>query len=128
MTAADDAVAQQISELENRRYQALTDADLATLEELLSPDLVYTHSDASSDTRQSYLDKVASKALIYGVIDHPVSSIVVRGDSALVFHDMRGEVQVGGATRALNSRSLAVWVREDGAWRLLAYQPTRIPG
>ncbi len=128
MTAADDAVVKQISELENRRYQALTDADLATLEELLSPDLVYTHSDASSDTRQSYLDKVASKALIYGVIEHPVSSIVVRGDSALVFHDMRGEVQVGEATRVLNSRALAVWAREGGAWRLLAYQPTRIPG
>jgi hypothetical protein len=27
----------------------------------------------------------------------------------------------------LNSRSLAVWVREDGDWMLLAYQPTKYP-
>ena len=125
MTADD--VATQISALEDQRYQALADADLATLGELLSPDLVYLHSDASSDTRQSYLDKLASKALDYGVMEHPVSSIVVHGDCALVFHDMRGEVQVNGATRVLNSRALAVWTREDGAWRLLAFQPTRIP-
>ena len=128
MTASGGDVAQQISELEARRYQALTDADLAALEELLSPDLVYTHSDASTDTKQSYLDKVASKALVYGVIEHPEHAVVVRGNCALVFHDMRGEVQVGGATRALNSRSLAVWVQQNGAWRLLAYQPTRYPG
>ncbi|HVT66310.1 MAG TPA: nuclear transport factor 2 family protein [Trebonia sp.] len=125
MTADD--VATQISALEDRRYQALTDADLVALGELLSADLVYTHSDATSDTRQSYLDKLAGKALDYGVMEHPVSSIVVRGDCALVFGDMRGQVQVGGAARVLNSRVLAVWAREDGVWRLLAFQPTRIP-
>jgi hypothetical protein len=40
---------------------------------------------------------------------------------------MRGEVVIGGQTRVLNSRSLAVWVREDGNWVLLAYQPTKYP-
>jgi hypothetical protein len=40
---------------------------------------------------------------------------------------MRGEVRVGGSTRVLNSRSLAVWVRENGNWVLLAYQPTKYP-
>src|ERR1700761_1774105 len=36
---ADDVAAKQISELEARRYQAMTDGDTATLDELLSPDL-----------------------------------------------------------------------------------------
>jgi hypothetical protein len=27
----------------------------------------------------------------------------------------------------LNSRSLAVWVRENAKWVLLAYQPTKYP-
>ena len=128
MTAADDGVAKQISELENRRYQAMTDADVATLEELFSPGLVYTHSDASFDTRQSYLDKLAGGVLDYGVMEHPEHAVVVRGDCALVFHDMRGDVRVNGTPRALNSRSLAVWVRENEGWVLLAYQPTRYPG
>ena len=127
MTADDDVAAKQISALEAKRYQAMTDADTGTLAELFSADLVYTHSDASSDTKQSYLDRLASGHFDYGVIDHPEASIVVRGDCALVFGDMRGEVRIGGQTRVLNSKSLAVWVREDGNWALLAFQPTKYP-
>jgi ketosteroid isomerase-like protein len=127
MTANDDVAAKQISELEARRYQAMTDADIATLDGLFSAGLVYTHSDASSDTKQSYLDRLASGHFDYGVIEHPEASIVVRGDCALVFGDMRGEVLIGGQTRVLNSKSLAVWVREDGNWALLAFQPTKYP-
>ena len=128
MTTDDDVTAQQISALEARRYQAMTDADIATLDELFSADMVYTHSDASADSKQSYLDRLANGYFRYGPMAHPEHSIVVRGDCALVFHDMRGEVLVNGeTTRVLNSRSLAVWVREDGNWALLAFQPTKYP-
>jgi ketosteroid isomerase-like protein len=128
MTAADDVTAKQISALEAKRYQAVTDGDIATLDALYSADLVYTHSDATADSKQSYLDRLANGFFRYGPIDHPEHSIVVRGDCALVFHDMVGEVLVDGQTkRMLNSRSLAVWVREDGNWRLLAFQPTKYP-
>ena len=122
-----DAAAKQISELEARRYQAVADGDVETLAGLFSADLVYTHSDASVDTRESYLDKLASGFFDYGVIEHPESSIVVHGDCALVFGDMRGEVKVNGQTRVLNSRALAVWGRENENWVLLAFQPTKYP-
>jgi ketosteroid isomerase-like protein len=127
-TADDDAVAKQISALEAKRYQAMTDADIGTLEELFSANLVYTHSDASSDSKQSYLDRLASRHFDYGPIEHPEHSIVVHGDCAIVIGDMRGEVQIAGQARVLNSRSLAVWVRENDDWVLLAYQPTKYPG
>jgi len=128
MTADDGVTAAQISALEARRYQAMTDADIATLGELLSADLVYTHSDATSDSKQSYLDRVATGFFDYGPMTHPEHGIVVRGDCALVFHDMHGEVLVNHETkRVLNSRSLAVWAREDGNWVLLAFQPTKYP-
>jgi ketosteroid isomerase-like protein len=123
----DDVAAKHISELEARRYQAMTEADIATLEELFSPNMVYTHSDASSDSKETYLGKLASGHFDYGPIEHPEHSIVVHGDCALVFHDMRCEVLVAGQPRALNSRSLAVWVRENEHWVLLAYQPTKYP-
>jgi len=126
MTAGDVA-AKQISELEARRYQAMTDADLGTLAELFSSQLVYTHSDATSDSKQSYLEKLASGYFDYGVVEHPETSIVVHGDCAIVIGDMRGELLMGGQLRVLNSRSLAVWVRENGGWVLLAFQPTKYP-
>ena len=124
---SDDVVAKQISELEAKRYRAMTDADVGTLAGLFAADLVYTHSDATADGKQSYLDKLSSGHFDYGVLEHPETSIVVRGDCALVIGDMRGEVKIGGRTRVLNSRSLAVWVRENGDWVLLAFQPTKYP-
>jgi ketosteroid isomerase-like protein len=128
MTTDDDVTAKQISALEARRYQAMTDADIETLDGLFSADLVYTHSDATSDSKQSYLDRLATGFFRYGPMTHPEHRIVVRGDCAIVIGDMRGEVLVNGETmRALNSRSIAVWVREDGNWALLAFQPTKYP-
>ncbi len=125
---SDDVVAKQISELEAKRYRAMTDADVGTLAGLFAADLVYTHSDATADGKQSYLDKLSSGHFDYGVLEHPETSIVVRGDCAIVIGDMRGEVKIGAQTRVLNSRSLAVWVRENGDWVLLAFQPTKYPG
>ena len=124
----DEDVAGQIRALEDRRYEAVTAGDVAALDELFAADLVYTHSDASADSKQSYLEKLANGHFKYGPISHPEHSIVVHGDCALVFGDMRGEVQIAGSVRVLNSRSLAVWAREDGNWVLLAFQPTKYPG
>src|ERR1700722_18472260 len=123
----DEDVAGQISALEARRYAAVTAGDVAVLDELFAADLVYTHSDASADSKQSYLEKLAAGHFKYGPISHPEHSIVVHGDCALVFGDMRGEVQIAGQVRVLNSRSLAVWVRENESWLLLAFQPTKYP-
>jgi ketosteroid isomerase-like protein len=126
---ADDGVAKQISALEASRYQAMTDADVDTLAQLFSDDLVYTHSDASSDSKQSYLDRLTSGFFDYGPMDHPEHSVVVHGDCALVFGDMRGEVRIAGqTTRVLNSKALAVWVKDGERWLLLAFQPTKYPG
>jgi ketosteroid isomerase-like protein len=127
MTADEQAVAKHISELEARRYQAMTDADIALLTELLSPDLVYTHSDASTDSFDDYLEKLSSGHFDYGPLEHPEASIVVHGDCALVLADMRGEVLIGSQLRVLNSKTLSVWVREGERWLLLAFQPTKYP-
>ena len=126
MNSADD-VAKQISALEDARYQAMSDGDVAALAELFAADLVYTHSDATSDSKQSYLDRLASGYFSYGPLEHPETSVVVHGDCAIVIGDMRGEVRAGGQLRALNSKALAVWVRDNSSWVLLAFQPTKYP-
>jgi ketosteroid isomerase-like protein len=128
MTGTDtDDVAARIRELEDRRYLAMTSGDIAILEELLSADLVYAHSDASRDSKESYLGKLATGFFDYGPLTHQEEAIVVHGDCAIVTGDMRGEVRISGQTRVLNSSALAVWVRENDNWLLLAFQPTKYP-
>jgi ketosteroid isomerase-like protein len=125
MTDAD--IVTQIRALEARRYQAMTDGDATTLDELLSADLVYAHSDATRDTKQSYLERIANGYFDYGPLTHSEEAIVLHGDCAIVTGDMRGEVQIAGKQRVLNSSALAVWVREGEKWVLLAFQPTKYP-
>ena len=124
---ADADVAGQIRALEARRYEAMTEGDIAALDDLLSADLVYAHSDATRDTKQSYLDRVANGYFDYGPMTHPEAALVVHGDCVIVAGDMRGELQVDGKPRVLNSSALAVWAREGEKWRLLAFQPTKYP-
>ena len=126
MTETD--IAEQIRALEARRYKAMTDGDVAALGDLLSVDLVYSHSDATRDTRQSYLERIANGYFDYGPLTHPEEAIVVHGDCAIVTGDMRGEIQIDGKQRILNSSALAVWAREGEKWKLLAFQPTKYPG
>jgi ketosteroid isomerase-like protein len=120
-------IADQIRALEDRRYQAMTDGDVAALDGLLAADLVYTHSDATTDSKRSYLDRLASGYFKYGPISHPETSLVVHGDCVVVLGAMRGEVHIGGQLRILNNASLSVWVREGDSWLLLGYQPTKYP-
>jgi ketosteroid isomerase-like protein len=113
-----------IHELEDRRYAAMIAGDVATLDNLLSDQAVYTHSSGDRDTKIEYLDKVAAKQFIYHHIDRPEENILIEGDTAIVVGRMNARVDIGGSEWLLDNRSLAVWSRTGGVWRLLAYQPT----
>jgi ketosteroid isomerase-like protein len=116
-----------IEDLEDRRYQAMIDSDLAVLRELCSDDLVYTHSNAERDTKASYLEKVESGFYVYEWIEHPVQALLVSGDCAIVVGEMRASVINNGEPRKLDNACLAVWVRTSSGWRFTAYQPTPKP-
>jgi ketosteroid isomerase-like protein len=119
--------AERVRALEDRRYRAVVEGDFDTFAALAHPELAYTHSDGTLDDRGSYLAKCRSGHYVYHRIDHPVDRIVVTGDTAVVVGEMHAELTAGGVRKTLANRSLAVWVRTEGGWRLLAYQPTVLP-
>lgn len=124
-TAAVDST---IRSLEDRRYAAVIAGDVDGFLALAHPDLVYTHSNAEVDTIGSYADKLRSGHYVYHHIEHPVSRVVVAGDTAVVVGEMHADLTAGGVRKKLANRALAVWVRDRDRWLLLAYQPTVIPG
>jgi len=127
MTLSDTLTTSQIDDLENRRYAAMVNGDLDALDELLSDDVMYAHSDATVDSKASYLELLRNGTLVYHSLEHTTEAVVSRPGVVIVGGAMSGSIHMNGATKTLNSRVAAVWVAEDGRWRLLAFQPTPIP-
>lgn len=122
-----DAVKAEILELETKRYRAVVDGDLDAFRSFCHPNLVYTHSDGSRDTVASYVNKVETGFYVYHRIDHPTEDVLVSGDTAVVVGEMNASITANGTDKELVNNSIAVWVRENGTWLLLAYQPTPRP-
>ena len=57
---------------------------------------------------------------------HPADRILVVDSAALVTGRMTAKVLVAGTIVHVDNRYLAVWGREGGAWRFVAYQATAI--
>lgn len=124
-TAADVEVT--IRALEDARYAAVIAGDVDAFVALAHPDLAYTHSSGVTDTLDSYREKLESGYYVYHRVDHPVERILVSGSTAVVVGEMHADLTVGGTRTRLANRAMAVWVRADGRWLLLAYQPTVLP-
>jgi hypothetical protein len=122
--AADEVA---VRDAEDARYDALVRADWDALEELFAPELRYTHSSGTTDTRESYLAKLRGGYYRYHGVEHPIDAVVLDRDAAVVVGRMDAEISVDGARRSLRNTSLAVWVRRSGGWKLLAYAPTPSP-
>ncbi|MDN3060088.1 nuclear transport factor 2 family protein [Streptomyces sp. SRF1] len=121
MTAADADV---VRELERRRFRAIVQRDFDGFAELAHPELSYTHSSGTLDTLESFVGKCESTYFVYHRIEHVIDSVTVAGDTAVVVGEMRVHMTAGGMRRRLDNRSLGVWARVDGTWKLLAHQAT----
>ncbi len=104
----------------------MVEGDFDRFEALAHQDLAYVHSSGTVDSLDSYLKKCRSGRYVYKSIDHPVDEIRVYGDSVLVIGEMNAEMVIDGEACSLRNKSLAVWAKLDGHWRLAAYQATPI--
>lgn len=120
-------VDEDVRALEARRYAAMERGDVQALADLLGDTLRYTHSDASTDDRAQYLERVGDGTFEYGPIEHSVTAVSVIGSIALVWGEMRTVAQVRGTPKQIHNVGLSVWVSAGDRWRLTAYQPTAVP-
>ena len=116
-----------IERLEDERYAAMLAKDVAALERLLHPDLVYMHSSGVSDSKASYMAGVRDRLWDYHRIARSEQTVRCNGPLALVFNRLKIDLAVRGVEKSLDNRALAVWVAEGGAWRLIALQSGMVP-
>ena len=108
---------------------ALADANLEKLLSLTEKQkkAVEEATKTLDEKTDAYLGKLREGYYDYHWIEHPISRLVINGDVALVWGEMNADITAGGVQKQLRNKCLSVWVREDGNWALLAFQPTKYP-
>ncbi len=118
---------QMIIDLDRERMEAMAKKDIARLNELLSDDLVYTHSSARLDTKQSLIGAMESEATVYTSV---IPSDVVAqdlGTAVVLTGAARISVTSNGNPINFGVRFTDVYVNQGGQWQVVAWQSTRLP-
>lgn len=119
---------ERVLALEERRRQALLAGDLPALQGLLADDLFYVHSTGASDSKDSYLGKIASGGLRYLSLEFSDQRTQSLPFAATVCGRMSAQVLKDGQQKSVASLYLTVWGCDpDGVWRLHAHQGTPLP-
>ena len=118
---------QMIIELDRKRMVAMAEKDVATLNALLADDLVYTHSSARLDTKQSLIGAMVSGATVYSSVEP--SDVVAQdcGDAVVLTGVARIGVSSGGKAMKFGVRFTDVYTKRGGQWQMVTWQSTKLP-
>jgi ketosteroid isomerase-like protein len=115
-----------IIELDKKRMTAMAQKDVDTLNTLIGDDLIYTHSSARTDTKQTLIGAMQSGATVYTSV---VPSDVVAqdlGDSVVLTGVAAISVVSGGKPNSFRVRFTDVYAKRGSGWQMVTWQSTRL--
>ncbi len=119
--------AQMIIELDKKRMAAMGQRDAATLNELISDDLVYTHSSARQDTKQSLIEAMLSGKTVYTSVVPSEVKAQDCGDAVVLTGIARISVNSNGKPNSFGVRFTDVYANKGGKWLMVTWQSTKLP-
>ncbi len=96
--------------------QAMTDADIATLRELVSEDMVYTHMSGRQQSREEYFADIADGSLNYFTIGIESPVIKTDGDKAQITYTSVLNANAYGAGGTYRMKGTHYYEKRDGSW------------
>jgi ketosteroid isomerase-like protein len=119
-------IEETIRACEERRVQALLNADMAELDRLFHEDLLWTHSAGMTDIKPTILTKLSSGGTKYFEIEltditiRPFSEVVLSTGVAIM------HAEVAGTEYHLKNRYTNLWAEDGGNWKMIHWQSTGI--
>ena len=109
------------------RVLATIAGNVARLDPLLSNSLIYAHADGRVQTKAEFLAAVKSAKFKYEAYDYDEVKVTrVTDDVATMTGKAHLRAVAGDVRVAFALKFLAVWRREEGVWRLFAYQSAKL--
>jgi len=118
---------QLVIDLDKKRMDAMARKDLAALDALISEDLVYTHSTARLDTKQSLIGNMESGSTVYTAVEPSDVKAQDLGDAVVLTGSCRISVMSQGRPNSFSVRFTDVYANKGGQWQMVTWQSTRLP-
>ena len=123
----DNVTADEALKAEDARYAAQMSNDFATMDKLFSPELVYTHTSAVVDNKQSYIESMRSGKVVYKVMRRSDVQVRTFGCIAILTGNGNYDVTVNDKDVNVLLRFHSIWQKKDGMMQYISWQSTRIP-
>ena len=116
----------EIRDLEQQRFRAMERVDVATLNRILSDDLIYTHASGLRQTKAEMIGVLGSGDFRYESISADSTRIRVFDQTAVVTGRAAMKIRSGQGEQAIKLCYLDVYVKQDGRWQMVAWQSSRV--
>ena len=121
------SVEEEVRAADTARVLSTLRSDTVRLSRLLSDGLTYGHADGRVQTKEVFLAAVRTNRVKYEAYDYLEKNITrVSDDFAIMTGRVHLKASAGTEHVEFALRFLSVWRREDGIWRLFAYQSTKL--
>lgn len=116
---------QDVLAVEKQWNDARAKGDVAALDRILVDDWTVTHANGTTDTKARYLGDLKSGARKFSgaVTEHDVS-VRFYGDTAIVAGSSQSTVTLNGQPQGGALHFTRVFVKRDGAWKMVVTQAT----
>ena len=125
--ACDPVPDAQVQAAEDARYAAQTSLDYTALERLLADDLMYIHSSAVVDDKQSYIASMRDGSVRYLAMKRSEGQVRACGGLAVMTGIGQFDVQIKDKLLNVELRFHSLWISREGRLQFVSWQSTRLP-
>jgi ketosteroid isomerase-like protein len=129
MARSEEEARKEVVQAHDAFFQAIHNADVNKLKELLDQSFIATHRDGGQDTGMTFINSVASGWLKYSKFETNRRVVIVSGDTAVV-HGDSVQQQIATKVFAVDTKPVTamytlVFVNQGGAWKALALHTSK---
>jgi hypothetical protein len=123
----DARALESVRKMEQLRIEAIRSNDVEAMAHILDRNFIYIHNRGNTYDKAGYLTAVRTHGLTYSDDVHLTeSNHRADGEVVIMIGMMHGHARTGQEQDVHNDKSMRVWRRRDGEWKLLAWQCTAV--